>query len=188
MIKYSDQRIGVFIDVPNLYHSAKHLFQAKVNFKKLVEFLIGNRRLIRAIAYDVDTHQEDKEAFLNALQKAGIEVKSKPLQTYPGGMKKGDWDVGITVDAIKLSKKLDAVILCTGDGDYVPLIKYLRENSGCLVEIAGFRASSSSALINEADYFFDISQYEKKFLIFPKKKNKKSSLVQPSKEEIIFEI
>lgn len=169
MIRYSDQRVGVFIDVPNLYHSAKHLFQAKVNFKKLVEFLVGDRRLIRAIAYDVDTQQEDKEAFLKALQNAGIEVRSKPLQNYPGGIKKGDWDVGITVDAIKLSRMLDAVILCTGDGDYVPLIKFLRENSGCLVEVAGFRASSSSALVNECDYFFDISQEPKKFLIFPKR-------------------
>jgi uncharacterized LabA/DUF88 family protein len=169
MIRYSDQRVGVFIDVPNLYHSAKHLFQAKVNFKRLVEFLVSGRKLIRAIAYDVDTQQEDKDAFLNALQSAGIEVKSKPLQSYPGGIKKGDWDVGITVDSIKLARVLDAVIICTGDGDYVPLIRYLKENFGCLVEVAGFRASSSSALIGEADYFFDISQYPKKFLIAPKK-------------------
>lgn len=171
MIRYSEQRVGIFIDVPNLYHSAKHLFQAKVNFKKLVEFLIGDRKLIRAIAYDVDTQQEDKEAFLNALLKAGIEVKSKPLQSYPGGLKKGDWDVGITVDAIKLSKRLDTIVLCTGDGDYLPLVKYLKENSGCLVEVAGFRASTSSALISEVDYFFDISQYSKRFLIRGELKN-----------------
>ena len=101
-MKYPDQRVSILIDVQNLYHSAKHLFGAKVNFKRVVENALAGRKLIRAIAYDVEVDTKEKEAFLTALEKSGIEIRSKPLQEFAGGMKKGDWDVGLAMDAIKL--------------------------------------------------------------------------------------
>lgn len=159
-MKHPDQRVGILIDVQNLYHSAKHLFSAKVNFKKVVENVLANRKLIRAIAYDVEVDTKEKEAFLTALEKQGIEIRSKPLQEFAGGMKKGDWDVGLAIDAIKISRTLDAVVLVTGDGDFVPLVRYLQENSGALVEVAAFRRSASSLLVAEADDFIDLSTSE----------------------------
>ena len=152
--------MAILIDVQNLYHSAKHLFDAKVSFKKVVENAVGNRKLIRAIAYDVEVDTKEKEAFLTALEKQGIEIRSKPLQEFAGGMKKGDWDVGIAVDAIKLSKNVDALIMATGDGDFVPLVRYVQENSGALVEVASFRRSASSLLLAEADDFMDLGEAE----------------------------
>jgi len=86
------------------------------------------------------------------------------LQVFAGGAKKGDWDVGLAVDAIKLSSKLDAVILITGDGDFVPLVEFLK-NVGCQVEVASFGKSTSARLIEAADDFIDLDKNPRKYLI-----------------------
>ena len=98
------------------------------------------------------------------MEKFGIETKTKNLQIFSGGAKKGDWDVGLAVDAIKLAPKLDAVILVTGDGDFVPLVEYLKVH-GCQVEVMSFGKSSSAKLIEEADDFIDLDLNPQKYLI-----------------------
>lgn len=165
VIKHKDQRVGVFIDVPNLYHSAKNLYRAKVNFKEVLKTAEAGRHLIRAIAYAIRTESGEEQAFVEALTKSGIEVKLKDLQVFPGGMKKGDWDVGITVDAIALSNKLDTIVIVTGDGDFVPLVQYLKTVSGCQVEVIGFGRSTSAHLKELADDFIDLGQEPKRYLI-----------------------
>lgn len=159
-MKHPEQRVSILIDVQNLYHSAKHLFGAKVNFKQVVDHAVAGRKLIRAIAYDVEVDTKEKGAFLTALEKSGIEIRSKPLQEFAGGMKKGDWDVGLAMDAIKLSRNVDALILVTGDGDFIPLVRFLQETSGARIEVAAFRRSASSALVAEVDDFEDLSVAE----------------------------
>ena len=163
--KHKDQRVGVFIDVPNLYHSAKNLYQAKVNFKEVLKTAVAGRQLIRALAYSIKTEGGEENAFFEALSKVGIEMKVKDLQIFPGGMKKGDWDVGLAVDAIKLCGKLDAIVLVTGDGDFVPLVEYLKIKSGCQVELIAFGRSASGILREEVDDFVDLSQDMKRYLI-----------------------
>jgi len=143
MIKHPDQRVGVFIDVQNLYYSAKNLYDAKVNFGEIVKAGLANRKLIRAIAYGIKTIEGLEKNFFDALQKSGYEVRTKDLQIFPGGAKKGDWDVGITVDAIKLAGHLDVVVLVTGDGDFIPLVEYLQNTKGCRVEVIAFSESAS---------------------------------------------
>jgi uncharacterized LabA/DUF88 family protein len=101
-----------------MYHSAKNLYQARVNFRELLKVATAGRELARAIAYVVKSDTEEEKAFFDALEKAGFELKSKDLQIFPGGMKKGDWDVGLAVDAIGLSKHLDVVVIVSGDGDF----------------------------------------------------------------------
>jgi len=165
MTKYKDQRAGVFVDVANMYHSAKNLYKANVNFGKILETAVGNRQLIRAIAYVVRSKSKEEQHFFDAISKQGFELKVKDLQIFPGGMKKADWDVGLTVDAIKMANRLDVVTLVTGDGDYIPLVNYLRENKGCLVELLGFKETTSSKLIETVDVFTDLSRYKKRFLI-----------------------
>ena len=165
IIKHKNQRVGIFIDVPNLYHSAKNLYQAKVNFKEVLRTAAAGRHLIRAIAYSVKTESGEEQAFLEALNKIGIETKVKDLQIFAGGMKKGDWDVGLAIDAIILSSKLDAVVLVTGDGDFVPLVQYLKTEGGCQVEVIAFARSASLALKEIADDFIDLSQDLKKYLM-----------------------
>lgn len=161
MIKHKEQRVGVLVDVSNMYHSAKNLYKAHVNFKEILKETVAGRKLIRAIAYVVNSESAEELPFFEALSQQGFEVKMKNLQVFAGGMKKGDWDVGISVDAIKLGDNLDVIILVTGDGDYLPLVEYLQNTKGCLVEVAAFRQTASGNLINIADDFMDLSNNPK---------------------------
>jgi uncharacterized LabA/DUF88 family protein len=165
MIRSNEQRVGVLVDIQNLYYSAKALYGKKVNFKKILEDAAGERILIRAIAYGIKTVDGQEEKFFEALGKHGYEVKTKDLQIFPGGTKKGDWDVGIAVDAIKLSKSLDVIVLVSGDGDYVPLVEYIQSTTGCRVEGMAFGESTSAKLGEALDDFIDLSENKKKFLL-----------------------
>jgi uncharacterized LabA/DUF88 family protein len=164
-IKHPAQHVGVFIDTQNLYHSAKHLYNSKVDFKNVLKESVGDRQLVRAIAYVISTESGEEQSFFEALEKMGIETCVKDLQIFAGGAKKADWDVGLAVDAIKMAPRLDAIILATGDGDFVDLVEYLQINQGCQVEVASFRRSSSSRLIEVCDEFLDFDEHQKKFLI-----------------------
>jgi uncharacterized LabA/DUF88 family protein len=162
-----EQRVGIFIDVQNLYHSAKNLYKARVNFKELIKQLVDNRKLIRSMAYVVKTDGTDAEparsanskiassesAFFDALKQAGIELRMKDIQIYPGGMKKADWDVGMAVDAIRMG---GLIILGTGDGDFIPLVDYIKWGMGRTVEVAGFSRTASGKLKEVADKFIAI--------------------------------
>lgn len=165
MAQFKEQRVGVLVDIQNLYYSAKVLYKKKVNFGQLLKVGVGERKLIRAIAYGIKTLEGQEEKFFEALEKQGFEVKTKDLQIFPGGAKKGDWDVGIAVDAIKMSKSLDAIILVSGDGDYIPVVEYIQNTTGCRVEVMAFHESASAKLIEKVDDFIDISENKKKFLI-----------------------
>ena len=152
-----DQRVGVFIDIQNLYHSAKNLHKAKVNFPSLLKMLSSQRSLIRAIGYVVKSDSSLGEApFFEALEKGGIELRVKDLQIFADGMKKADWDVGMAVDAIRMSQSLDVVVLVTGDGDFVPLVEYLKWGRGCHVEVASFGRSTSGRLKEAADTYINL--------------------------------
>ncbi len=165
MIKNKEQRVGVLVDVQNLYYTAKVLYKKKVNFKNILQEAVSGRKFIRAIAYGVKTEEGLEEKFFEVLEKHGFEMKTKDLQIFAGGAKKADWDVGITVDAIKLSKSLDVIVLVSGDGDYVPMIEYVQNTTGCKVEVLAFQKSTSSKLIEVADDFTDLSQNKQKFLM-----------------------
>lgn len=178
---YSNQRVGIFIDVQNLYHSAKNLYHGRVNYRELVRFLVGDRQLIRAIAYVVKSegiienlpqksgrsdvslngHLSSEAAFFEALEKEGIELRVKDIQVYAGGSKKADWDVGMAVDAIRMASFLDVVVLVTGDGDFLPLVDYLKWGVGRFVEVAAFRRSASARLQEAADNFINIEEIPK---------------------------
>lgn len=165
VIKHKEQRVGVFIDTQNIYHSAKNLYHSRVNFGQIVKDAVGERSLIRAVAYVITTEAGDEKAFFEALTKMGIETKTKDLQIFGSGAKKADWDVGMAIDAVKLAPKLDAVILVTGDGDFVPLVQYLQVNEGCQVEVVSFGKSTSSKLREAVDDFFDLDDNISKYLI-----------------------
>lgn len=165
VIKHKEQRVGVFIDTQNIYHSAKNLYHSKVNFGAIVKDAVGERSLIRAIAYVITTEAGDEKAFFEALTKMGIETKTKDLQIFGSGAKKADWDVGMAIDAVKLAPKLDSVILLTGDGDFAPLVEYLQVNEGCQVEVVSFGKSTSSKLREVIDDFFDLDENSNKYLI-----------------------
>jgi uncharacterized LabA/DUF88 family protein len=165
MAKFKEQRVGMVVDIQNLYYTAKVLYSKKVNFKNILFEGSAGRKMIRAIAYGIKTLEGQEEKFFDALEKHGFEVKTKDLQIFPGGQKKGDWDVGIAVDAIKMSKSLDTIILVSGDGDYIPAVEYIQNTTGCRVEVIAFQESASAKLIEKADDFINLSENKKKFLI-----------------------
>lgn len=162
-MRHKEQRVGVFVDIQNMYYSAKHIFHSKVNFGKILEAAVADRKLIRAIAYVVKAEAPEEQSFFDALDKQGFEVKHKELQVFFGGAKKGDWDVGLAMDAVRLSSRLDVVGLVSGDGDYLPLVEYL-QNHGVIVEVFAFSESASSKLQAEADFFVDLSK-DTKYLL-----------------------
>lgn len=166
-VKHLEQRVGIFVDVANMYHSAKNLFSARLNFKEVLKAAVASRRLIRAIAYVIRSNSAEEQAFFDALDKSGFEVKHKELQVFAGGAKKADWDVGMSVDAVKLADKLDTVVLVTGDGDFTPLVIYLKEKYGCKVEVIGFGRTTSGKLLEVADDFINLES-DKKFLLAPR--------------------
>ncbi|MFA6257635.1 MAG: NYN domain-containing protein [Candidatus Paceibacterota bacterium] len=164
VIKHKEQRVGVFIDTQNLYHSARNLYQARVNFGAVLKDAVAGRKLVRAVAYVITTEAGDEKNFFEALSKLGIETKTKDLQIFAGGAKKADWDVGLAVDAIKMSPRLDSVVIISGDGDFIPLVEYLQTN-GVQVEVVSFGKSTSSKLREVVDDFVDLSENPRKYLM-----------------------
>ncbi|MDP3958113.1 MAG: NYN domain-containing protein [bacterium] len=162
--KHKNQRVGIFIDTQNLYHSAKNLYGARVNFAAVLKEAVAGRELLRAIAYVITTETREESGFFEALSKIGIETKTKDLQVFAGGAKKADWDVGLAVDAIKHAPKLDAVVIASGDGDFVPLVEYLKF-LGLQVEAISFGKSSSMKLKDAVDDFIDMCEDPRKYLI-----------------------
>jgi uncharacterized LabA/DUF88 family protein len=161
--QHKNQRIGVFVDVQNMYYSAKNLYGSKVNFRNLLKEAISGRLLVRAIAYVIKADVKDENMFYDALEEMGFEVKSKDLQVFFGGAKKGDWDVGIAMDVMRLAPKLDTVILISGDGDFSDLLEHAK-SLGCRTEVIAFGKTTSRRLIEVADSFIDLDK-RKKFLL-----------------------
>jgi len=152
VIKHKNQRVGIFIDTQNLYHCAKNIYGAKVNFDQVVKDGLAGRSLTRATAYVTTTESGEEKNFFEALEKMGIETKTKNLQIFAGGSKKANWDIDLAIDAIKLAPKLDA------------LVEYL-QNVGCQVEVISFGKATSAKLIEASDDFIDLDKNPRKYLI-----------------------
>ena len=135
-----------------------------MNFDQVVKDGLAGRSLTRATAYVTTTESGDEKNFFEALGKMGIETKTKNLQIFAGGAKKANWDIDLAIDAIKLAPKLDAIILVTGDGDFVPLVEYL-QSGGCQVEVMSFGKATSAKLIEASDDFIDLDENPRKYLI-----------------------
>lgn len=164
IIKHQGQKVAVLIDVQNLYHSAKNLYGAKVNFGAILKLAVSQRNLIRAFAYVVRTKTGEEKPFFDALTKLGIETRVRDLQEFYGGLKKADWDVGITIDAIRIAPDVNAIVLVSGDGDFLQLVDYLK-NQGKRVEIIAFGRSASTRLKEAADEFIDLEKNPEKYLL-----------------------
>jgi uncharacterized LabA/DUF88 family protein len=160
----AEQRVGLFVDIQNLYYTARNVYNARVNFNSVLKDAVGDRPLVRAIAYGIKADMPEEGTFFDALRKAGFEVKLKELQSFYGGAKKGDWDVGIVMDIIKLIPKLDVVVLASGDGDYIPLLEYL-QILGVRVELVSFGKSTSSKMREIIDHYLDLDTNPRAYLM-----------------------
>jgi uncharacterized LabA/DUF88 family protein len=176
--KHKEQRVGVFVDVQNMYYSAKNLYSAKVDFGKVLREGVAGRKLIRAFAYVIKADVGAEQVFFDALTQQGYEVRTKDLQIFYGGAKKGDWDVGLCMDVIRMLSKIDAMVLVSGDGDYTDLLDYAH-SQGVRTEVIAFSQTASSKLLEKADTFIDMKAHAKKFLI--KSSNARNSQKMNSK-------
>jgi len=164
IIKHKAQRVAVLLDVQNLYHSAKNIYNSRVNFREVLKTAVAGRELVRAVAYVIRTETGEEKPFLEALVKMGIETKLKDLQVFAGGAKKADWDVGLTIDAVCLAETfINTIVLVSGDGDFVPLVEYLKAK-GIQAEVAAFGRSTSQRLKDSTDDFTDLGE-DRKYLI-----------------------
>ncbi|HYE79480.1 MAG TPA: NYN domain-containing protein [bacterium] len=153
----SDQRVGIFIDVQNMFYSAKYKYRGKLDYEKLLQQIQRDRKVIRALCYAVQTPEIDQTSFLNILQSMGFEIRIKDLKLRPDGTAKGDWDMGIAIDAMSLSSKLDVVALVSGDGDFSALVELLKAQ-GVKVEVYAFRSNTADELIKSATQFVPLDE------------------------------
>lgn len=180
---HKSQRIAVFADVQNMYYSAKNLYSAKVDFGKVLQASLMGRNLVRAFAYVIKADVGLEKEFFNALGKLGFEVREKDLQIFYGGSKKGDWDVGLCMDVVRMIDKIDVMVLVSGDGDYYDLLEYAKSR-GVRTEVISFGQTTSSRLTDFADYFLDMSENPKKFIIGGTKYNRPAPVETISDESI----
>jgi uncharacterized LabA/DUF88 family protein len=165
-----------------MYYSAKNLYGAKVDFGKVLSAGVAGRKLIRAFAYVIKADVGAEKDFFDALQKIGYEVKEKDLQVFMGGSKKGDWDVGLCMDVVRMMGEIDTMVLVSGDGDYTELLEYAR-SQGVRTEIIAFGKTCSNKLFAEADFVMDMDKSPEKFLIGRISKPKIPFLKDSSKNE-----
>ena len=163
-VKHKDQRVAVFIDAQNMYHSARSLFSSRVNFKEILKTAVSGRALIRAFGYVIKTKTGEEKAFFEALVNLGIETRIKELQEFFGGAKKADWDVGLALDAVRAGEIVDVIVVVSGYGDFVPLVEYLRSR-GRRVEVMAFGRSTSLKLKEAADEFIDLGEDSQKYIL-----------------------
>lgn len=162
-VKHPMQRVGVFVDASNMYFSAKNNFNKNVNFKNVLKAAVADRSLIRAFAYVIQSEGGKESDFFEALESYGYETRIKQLQVFSSGSKKGDWDVGLAIDVVRMLPILDVVVLVSGDGDFVDLLDYVR-GQGRRTEVMAFKQTTSSRLLSETDEFIDLGADQRRFL------------------------
>ena len=153
---YPAQRVGVLVDVQNMFYSAYDCFRGRLNYKKLLDTAMGNRQVVRAIAYAM-RDGNNQASFFTMLREVGFELRTKEPHIRPDGTRKGGWDIGIAVEALMLAPKLDVLVLVSGDGDFVELVLALRA-LGVKVEVYAFERSAGRELREAADFFVPIGE------------------------------
>ncbi len=148
-------RVGVFVDVQNMFYAAKDRYGGRVDYIKLLDLIVGPRYLMGAYAYIVQIPEIDQAPFLSLLEHNGYTIKSKDLRLRGDGSAKGDWDVGIAVDVVSMLGSLDVVILASGDGDFCPLAELIKQQNK-RVEVVAFEHNTSMDLQQIADQFYPI--------------------------------
>lgn len=154
----SANRLGVFVDVQNIYYTTRDTFGRQFNYRQLWRQLEALGEITVAYAYAIDRGDERQRKFQSALEHIGFTVKLKPYIQRQDGSAKGDWDVGITIDVLDSARELDTVILLSGDGDFDLLVKKLRDDLGVSVEVFGVRALTAQSLSNAANRFHQIDE------------------------------
>ena len=153
---YSDQpRVGVFVDVQNMFYAAKDRYASRLDYIKLLDLTVGPRYLVAAYAYIVQIPEIDQSSFLALLEHNGYRIKAKDLRLRGDGSAKGDWDVGIAIDIVSMLDVLDVVILASGDGDFCPLAELIQQKNK-RIEVIAFEHNTAMDLQRTVDQFYPV--------------------------------
>lgn len=150
------EKVVILVDVQNIYYTTRHSQGRNFDYNAFWAQATAGRQLVKAIAYAVDRGDQKQREFQNILRAIGFEVKLKPFIQRADGSAKGDWDVGITIDALEYADQADTLILASGDGDFAILVDKLRQGYGKRVEVYGVPQLTASALVNAADHYIPI--------------------------------
>lgn len=150
------KNVVLLIDVQNLYYTARQVYGKHIDYNALWAMATQDRRVTRALAYAIDRGDARQRQFQNILRGIGFEVRLKPFIQRADGSAKGDWDVGITLDAMRYASNADVLVLASGDGDFALLADTLREEHGVEVEVYGVPALTAGALMQSATRFVPI--------------------------------
>lgn len=146
-------KVVILLDVQNLYYTCRQSYGRNVDYNRLWAQVTAGRQVVKAIAYAVDRGDEKQRQFQNILKAIGFEVKLKPYIQRSDGSAKGDWDVGITIDAMELAEQTDVLVLLSGDGDFSILVDKLRQDKGKVVEVCSVPALTARALVDAASSY-----------------------------------
>jgi len=145
------KQIAVFADVSNLFYSLKSKFGGrKLDYKKFMDFIASFGEIKVAKAYGAQNKNEAQN-FIYSLKKLGFETEWKKTKTYINKTsfnRKADWDVGMAVDMIIQSTRVDMMFLGSADGDMLPAIKYVKQMG---VEVVVLASGISRELAEEIE-------------------------------------
>ncbi len=150
------KKVVVLVDVQNIYYTTRQIYNSSFDYNKFWAEVTSNREVVEAIAYAIDRGDEKQRQFQNILKAIGFEVKLKPFIQRSDGSAKGDWDVGITLDAMEYAKGSDVVVLASGDGDFDILVNKIQTDYSASVEVYGVRQLTAASLIKSASKYFPI--------------------------------
>ncbi|WCE31343.1 LabA-like NYN domain-containing protein [Vibrio sp. SCSIO 43137] len=153
------QTVAILVDVQNIYYTTRDKFRRNFDYNEFWRLATANRQVIKANAYAIASNQEKQRQFHHILRGIGFEVKLKPFIQRKDGSAKGDWDVGITLDAIELACQADVVVLASGDGDFDLLVQRIIEKHGKKVEVYGVEGLTAQSLIDSASQFNPIDDW-----------------------------
>lgn len=150
-------RVGIFIDGSNLFYAAMQL-GLEIDYSKLLAYLAGGRRLLRAYFYTgVDPHNEKQQGFLLWMRRHGYRVVTKDLIQNADGSKHANLDVEIAVDMLELAPYCNTMILLSGDGDLTYAMNTIAYH-GVQVEVVSLQSMTSDSLVNIADRYVDLAK------------------------------
>ncbi len=150
------KKVAIFVDVQNIYYTVKQVYGCNFDYNAFWLHATTDREVVSAVAYAIDRADQKQREFQNILRAIGFEVKLKPFIKRADGSAKGDWDVGITIDALEFTEDADDVVLLSGDGDFDLLVNKLRVDRGKRVEVYGVQELTAKSLINAATEFIPI--------------------------------
>ena len=150
------ETVSILVDVQNVYYTTRQTFNCNFDYNKFWALATKNRQVVNAVAYAIGRSDEKQKQFQNILRAIGFEIKLKPFIQRADGSAKGDWDVGIALDAIEFAEQSDTVILVSGDGDFDILANRMKSKHNATVEVYGVKALTAASLINAADKYIPI--------------------------------